>query len=113
MKTEVFVILQHCYLQEDPNYGSDWIEETQGYVFEDYEKARYWALGWVKEFNNTCKKTEHNESGEFANSDEPVMKEVSEDVWACFSADIEIFRVGEIALNSFETKEAVENLYLS
>jgi hypothetical protein len=108
MKTEIFVILQYGYMQDDPYYGmADWVEETKGYVFDDYEKARYWVLQWVKEFNGRWKKTERNESGEMVDSSEPVLVEVSKDVWECFAADIEIFRIGEVDIDSIQVTEKV------
>jgi|GEM_PF-4601961 hypothetical protein len=108
MKTEIFVILDYCSLEEDPYYGmADYVQRTEGYVFDDYEKARYWVLEWVKDYNKRTKKTERNESGEFIKLDDPVLVEVSKDIWESFDVDIEILRIGEIDIDSIQPTEKV------
>jgi hypothetical protein len=108
MKTEIFVILEHGYLEDDPYYGmADWVETTQGYAFDDYEKARYWVLEWVKEYNKTIKRTIPDGKGGFIESDEPVLVETEKDIWGCFDACIEILKIGEIDIDKIEATDKV------
>ena len=106
MKKEIFVILDYWAL-EDCYSDWDYIQHTKGYVFEDYEKAREWVLEWVKDYNRRTKKTERDESGKFVPIDEPVLIEVSKDVWESFDVDIEIFRIGEVDIDSIKPIEKV------
>lgn len=109
MKKEVLVVLE-CGELVDSYCGADWVNSTKGYVFDDYEKARYWVLAWVMEYNKGWKRTVRGASGEFEEIHEPVLKEVTKDVWACFAADIQIYRIGDIDI---ESMEASDRIYLS
>lgn len=107
MKTEILVILEYGGL-EQCHYGEwDWIQYSKGYVFDDYEKARLWVLAWVRDYNKDWKKTEADESGKIVELDEPVMKETAKDTWESFSAEIVIYRIGEIDMDGFEATEKV------
>lgn len=109
MKTEIFVTLEYCELV-DGYTGWDYVEKSTCYVFDDYEKARYWVLAWVRDYNKRTKKTIRNETGEFINLDEPVLVETEKDQWESFDVDIRIYKVGEFDIEKIEVTERV---YLS